>query len=227
MLKLFTSDYATTLMPRIKIILSYVLLVLVAYGCTSPAFSVEKSSTEPSVVKSGDLLQAHVWYDGRQKRPVWLNPGLVAEFRGDPSQKSLLQKSYPLASVRYVRHSVQIWELPVNRLTDKLLNRLIVASPKSTVYSPVFHDAPNKSGSMRSLPGNIIVYLNPDWNQGQITHWMATRGFKVVKNLAIRSNVYVLKTGPGMEALRVANTLYESGEVIAAFPDWWQETAMR
>jgi hypothetical protein len=122
---------------------------------------------------------------------------------------------------------VRIWELPARQFSDKLLNREKVSGSKSTVYSPVFHDAPNQSASMRSLPGNVIVYLNPDWNQDQITLWMATRGFKVIKKLKIKSNVYVLETGPGMEALQLANALYESGEVIAAFPDWWQESVMR
>ena len=176
---------------------------------------------------SGELLQSHVWYDGSQKRTVWLNPGLVAEFRRGSPGTSLLLQNHPLANVRQVHHSVRIWELPARQFSGAVLNREETPGSMSTVYSPVFRDAPNQSGSMRSLPGNVIVYLNPDWNQGQITLWMATRGFKVIKKLAIKSNVYVLETGPGMEALQLANALYESGEVIAAFPDWWQESVMR
>lgn len=80
---------------------------------------------------------------------------------------------------------------------------------------------------MRALPGNVIVYLNPEWDRNKVAHWMETQGFEVANKLEIRSNAYVLKTGPGMEALQTANTLYESGEVVAAFPDWWLESVMR
>jgi hypothetical protein len=48
-----------------------------------------------------------------------------------------------------------------------------------------------------------------------------------VKKLEIGPNIYVIKTGPGLEALETANALYRSGEVKAAFPDWWQEVVPR
>jgi hypothetical protein len=37
----------------------------------------------------------------------------------------------------------------------------------------------------------------------------------------------VIKTGPGLIALETANSLYKSGEVVAAFPDWWEEVSPR
>ena len=30
-----------------------------------------------------------------------------------------------------------------------------------------------------------------------------------------------------LEALETANRLYESGDVVAAFPNWWQEVTTR
>jgi hypothetical protein len=50
---------------------------------------------------------------------------------------------------------------------------------------------------------------------------------EIVKKLEIGPNIYVIKTGTGLEALDTANALYKSGEVKAAFPDWWQEVATR
>jgi hypothetical protein len=94
-------------------------------------------------------------------------------------------------------------------------------------YAPVFHDAPSASGSLRSLPGNIIVYLNPDWNQDTIGQWVKRHGYLVVGQLAVGPNVFVLETKAGLESLQLANELYESGEVVAAFPDWWLETSVR
>jgi len=76
---------------------------------------------------------------------------------------------------------------------------------------------------MRALPGNIIITLDPVWDAATVTAWLQKRNMEVVKKLEIGPNIYVIKTGPGLEALETANTLYQSGEVKAAFPDWWQE----
>ena len=93
--------------------------------------------------------------------------------------------------------------------------------------SPVFQDKPAAAGSLRLLPGNVIVYLEPQWEGDKIRRWIERGGFEVIKKLAIRPNAFILKTEPGMQSLIIANRLYESGEVIAAFPDWWLETALR
>ena len=174
------------------------------------------------------MLQPYVWHDGQQKKTVWLNPGLMAEFGYNSAEKSLLQKKYPAASIRKTHRSIRIWQHKTQPFTAAPLD----SSSKSTVqtqpkYSPVFHDTPNASGSLRSLPGNVIVYLNPDWDQNKITRWLETNGYEVVKKLDVRSNAFVLKTEPGIKALQLANTLYESGEVVAAFPDWWLESTTR
>ena len=80
---------------------------------------------------------------------------------------------------------------------------------------------------MRALPGNIIVYLDPKWNEKAVNNWLSARKLEVVKKLDIGPNVYVIKTGPGLESLDIANALYRVGEVKAAFPDWWQEVTTR
>jgi hypothetical protein len=60
-----------------------------------------------------------------------------------------------------------------------------------------------------------------------VDNWVRTRKLEVVKKLEIGPNIYVIKTGPGLDALNTANTLYLSGEVAAAFPDWWREVSTR
>jgi hypothetical protein len=80
---------------------------------------------------------------------------------------------------------------------------------------------------MRALPGNIIVYLDPQWGEAAVRNWLSSHKLEIVKKLEIGPNIYVIKTGLGLEALDTANALYRSGEVKAAFPDWWQEVAIR
>ena len=43
----------------------------------------------------------------------------------------------------------------------------------------------------------------------------------------LSGNLYLVRSGPGLEALELANTLRQAGEVRAAYPDWWQERALR
>jgi hypothetical protein len=91
----------------------------------------------------------------------------------------------------------------------------------------VFHVGSNSGSGMRALPGNIIVYLNPTWDATTVDNWVKSKKLEVVKKLNIGPNIYVIKTDPGMAALDTANALYLSGEVSAAFPDWWREVSNR
>jgi hypothetical protein len=105
--------------------------------------------------------------------------------------------------------------------------RSLKASNPQGKFSPVLHEGPSSGSRMRALPGNIIVYLDPQWSQAEVNNWLQARQLEVVKKLEIGVNIYLIKTGPGLEALNAANALYRSGEVKAAFPDWWQEVSTR
>jgi hypothetical protein len=91
----------------------------------------------------------------------------------------------------------------------------------------VLHDSPSQSGRKRALPGNVIVTLNPAWDEAAVKTWAGSRRLEIVQKLEIGPNVFVIKTGPGLEALETANALYRSDGVIAAFPDWWEEVTTR
>ena len=177
--------------------------------------------------KSVPLTQAYVWYDGEREQQVWLNPQVVAEFNPGPQGESSIKRASASASILPTKHrqaSVRLWRL--NDTAATAIKSLKSVHPQGK-YSAVLHDGPSDAGRMRALPGNIIVYLNPQWNDAAVKNWLSTRKLEAVKKLEIGPNIYVIKTGPGMEALDTANALYRSGEVKAAFPDWWQEAATR
>jgi hypothetical protein len=184
-----------------------------------------------AVVSSGrtapQLSQSYSWYDGNRQETVWLNPQVVAEFspgkQSAASAKSVDANAKPL-SAKYSKGSVRLWQM--NNSGDVALRSLTTNNPVGK-YSPVFHTSSNTSGSMRALPGNIIVYLNPTWDATTVANWIKSKKLEVIKKLEIGPNIYVIKTDPGMAALETANALYLSGEVSAAFPDWWQEVSNR
>lgn len=177
--------------------------------------------------KSAPLTQSYVWYDGDRERQGWLNPQIVAEFNPGPQGESSIKSVHAAAQVMNTKRrqaAVRLWKL--NDTAATVIRSLKTIHPQGK-YSPVLHDGPGSAGRMRALPGNIIVYLDPQWDAAAVSNWLSSRKLEIVKKLEIGPNIYVIKTGPGMEALDTANALYLSGEVKAAFPDWWQEVATR
>ncbi len=177
--------------------------------------------------KSTTLTQAYVWYDGDREQRVWLNPQIVAEFNPGAEGESAMKSANSGAKVLPMKHSqaaVRLWRL--NNTVETAMRSLKASHPQGK-YSAVLHDGPTSTGRMRALPGNVIVYLDPQWNQAAVNNWLSARKLEIVKRLEIGPNIYVIKTGPGLEALEIANALYRSGEVKAAFPDWWQEVVTR
>jgi hypothetical protein len=191
----------------------------------------EAAAGSKNIAKSAQpehsLEQSYTWYDGNQERKIWLNPNLLAEFGFSVSGQSLVKKAHtdakPLATRR---KGVRLWQLGSGSNSEAVIHDLKTLHPNGQ-YSPVFHDTPRVSGRMRAIPGNIIVYLNPNWDETDVNHWASQRKLQIVKKLEIGTNIFVLKTGAGLETLEIANSLYKSKEVIAAFPDWWEEAATR
>jgi len=179
--------------------------------------------------KAVNLQEAHVWYDGKQERQIWMSADLVAEFpTGTGSAaKSALKSAYPDAVQVPTRHgAVKLWRLG-SGVTSNSVVRAMSGASQTGKYSPVLHDSQSTTGRKRALPGNIIVYLDPAWNSEAVDAWAAKRQLEIVKKLEIGPNIYLIKTGPGLDALNAANALYKSGEVVAAFPDWWVERTTR
>ncbi len=215
-------------MKILTLLFGSALIGLMACGFTSDSNAAAGSkdsvkSTQPEQ----SLEQSYTWYDGDREQKVWLNPNLLADFNPPASGQSPVKKAYTDAKLLATRHKgIRLWQLKGGSNLKGVVHNLKTLHPDGK-YSPVFHDVPMASGRMRSLPGNIIVYLNPAWDEATVNRWVSGRNLEIVKKLEIGPNIFVLKTGPGLETLETANTLYKSGEVIAAFPDWWEEAAPR
>lgn len=203
---------------RLAVLLLAAMLSFAATGVTP---------TKRAMTKAGQLTQSYVWYDGNRQHTVWLNPQVVAEFNPSRQGMAVAKSADANAKMLSMKHSqagVRLWQM--NNTGDAAIRSLARGNPAGK-YSPVFHDGSNSGAAMRALPGNIIVYLNPTWDKATVDNWVKSHKLEVVKKLEIGPNIYVIKTAPGLEALNTANALYLSGEVAAAFPDWWQEVSPR
>jgi hypothetical protein len=210
---------------KIRIIVFSLVTVLGLLG--SDLHAVSAMELKKPAGGSAPLRQSFVWYDGNIERKVWLSPDLTAEFVPDRSAAGPFKKAYPDAEELESRQAgVRLWRLPGGVDSKEAAKRMKILHPGGR-YSPVLHDSPIDSGRKRALPGGVIVYLNPAWDQTAVKSWADSHRLEIVQKLEIGPNVFVLKTGPGLEALETANALYRSGEVRGASPVWWQEAVTR
>lgn len=164
-----------------------------------------------------------VWYDGTNERRVWLDSEQVAELAPDQGSGT----SLPLGQILpQSPRGIRFWTVEKGVTPDRLVKELDAGSGRGT-FSPVLRDAPSPDSPMRLLPGNVIVELDPTWSQEKVRDWATRHQVEVLAHLPIESNMVVVRTAPGLAALELANKLYRSGEVRAAFPDWWTEKALK
>ena len=177
--------------------------------------------------KSLIVQQSYTWYDGDRERAVWLNSQLVAEFNPHAGSLDAFKEAYSSAEEVLPQHaSIRLWKMG-NNVTAKSAIQNLKSRYMDGQYSPIFHDGGYASGGMRALPGNIIVHLNPSWDKTLVDAWLENNKFEVVRLLNIGPNILVIKSVSGLVSLEIANKIYESGEVVAAYPDWWKEVVTR
>lgn len=203
-----------------------ILTGLIGYALAGSTSAVDTSIAHKRVRAEANL-QSFTWYDGDQQRTVWLDPARVAEFGALPAEQSAVKLAFPDAK-QLVNHQAQIrvWKLN-GAMEPSAAMDVIKRMPADSKLSPVFHDVASTGGSKRALPGNVIVQFDPTWDKARIKRWLRDKDLQIVRKAIWGDNVYVIKTGVGFEALETANRLYESGEVVAASPDWWIEVERR
>jgi len=159
-----------------------------------------------SMAQDKNAPDSYIWYDGGKPKRVVVDSSLVAEF-GNRAETD----SAPVVKNGQVR----VW-----RKDDAA-----VTKAGSEKLSPVLRDG--VGGRMRALPGNIIVRLDPNWSTAQVDAWLASQGLTKVGQLPMANNLLILSAPPGLASLELANRLQESGTVISAQPDWWQQVERR
>lgn len=199
------------------------LIVSICCAIGNIAVAMDSKKT----IQSIGQLQQYYWYDGSQKTPIWLNPGLIAEIKPNPAGQAAVKKKLPGATLHSKQPpSMRLWQIEPGVEPVSTARSLNESHPEIGI-SPVLHDGPSGSSRMKALPGNIIVYLDPNWDEKTVYKWAGSHNLTIVKKMGIGRNAYIIKTAPGMAALETANSVYESGEVFAAFPDWWEEVVRR
>lgn len=169
-----------------------------------------------SAVATGALAAttAH-YFDGDTQRTITLDSSLVAVITPTPEAGS--------AQARSVGEGAS----PAPLVQLQPANQSVAKGAAGTHISPVYREGNSPAGRLMALPGGVVVKFNPDWSDAQVRAWAQAKGLTVTQRLGTTSNWYLIATAPGSAALELANSLKAGGEVLAAMPNWWKQTAAR
>ncbi len=193
-------------------------------GLMIPHVSFAKSSTLD--VNKGELTesQRYFWYDGDEKRSVWINPELMAEFNVKPETSTQLKSLNTTKKINAKPSFVRFFKIDDESIkaTGRSLN-----TGTNSQFSPVLHDVASMSATKKALPGNVLVQMKPDWGQGKIEAWFEEHDLIVIKSLTFAPNAFLIQTSSGLDSLNTANRIFETGDVVLASPNWWREMVAR
>ena len=91
---------------------------------------------------------------------------------------------------------------------------------------PVFR---SESGALMTLPGGVLLILDPEWSRSQTDAFFSGNAIKLdrVSELGFVPNGFFVETEPGFPSLNLANALAEQDGVEVSSPNWWTETVAK
>ena len=92
--------------------------------------------------------------------------------------------------------------------------------------APVFRD---DSGRRMTLPGGVLLVLDPEWDESQVDDFFAANGIAPgrVEKEDFATNAYFISTDPGLPSLLLANELADEEGVLISSPNWSSQVVLR
>ena len=92
---------------------------------------------------------------------------------------------------------------------------------------PVFRS--ESGGELMTLPGGIILALDPEWDQDAVEKFFSRNGISLERasELDFLDNGFFVETEPGFPSLDLANDLAGQEGVILSSPNWAREVELK
>jgi hypothetical protein len=197
---------------KMKKLTGVISIVIMMMGC----------SLNAKTTNSGTIQPYH-WYDGGEKRIIYLDENMIADFNATSETAAKAATSSGMTPVRTIGN-VRLWTM--SSFSAKAALNTIKANDSTGSYSSVFRSS-EKGGPLSALPGRVIVQFPSDWDEGRIKQWVSDQGETINGKASFGTNFYILDTPPGLVSLETANRLYETGDVLLASPNWWKESFLK
>ena len=147
---------------------------------------------------SGDGA-VYTWQDGKATRRVILQDDLVFQRAADRQPGDVVIASVGEDSIvrREARHGADA--------------------------GPVFRS--ESGGELMTLPGGVLVLLNPAWDQSEVTSFFDRNTIAADRRspLGALTNGFQIETEPGFPSLNLSNALAGQDGVVLANPNWWRD----
>lgn len=188
----------------------------------------QAQEAQPSIQEQTQYL----WSDGKRQYKVYLEPDMLMEFKpseeGDNALKSVFARATVMQSkgTQVKGGAVRLWDLREKLANGKRTQELQQKFPTGK-FSEVFRDKPGSSGRLRTIPGNMIVQLDPGMSDTQVDDWIKANGLVLDRKMGFGKNILVIKSAPGLATLVKANELAKTNGVVSAYPDWWQQMGLK
>ena len=166
---------------------------------------------------------------------VLAQPALAADEppRADSDEKPIQETALPRDTP--VRGTVHTWRDGDRTLRVRLQSGFDVAdpdrggrivrgdAPEAGRGLPVFRA--EDSGEYLTLPGGVLVALDPEWTEDETDAFFARNGIAPgrVSKREFARNAFFVQTAPGLPSLDLANVLARRDGVRIASPNWRQE----
>jgi len=194
------------------------VLLATTFSITSWAMGdAKRASSDASTAKSSIN---HYWYDGKRKRTITQDTRVVAEIIA-PGASSVMKANFASAITvgKQTSATVRLWDVSAAGGAVKTMSTLNTTMNSSV--SPVFTNG-QAGGQRMALPGGILVTFKADWDKKKVEQWTSKNKITIKQKLNV-GNMYVLNSAPGIASLDLANSIYESGSVESASPNWWHD----
>ena len=92
---------------------------------------------------------------------------------------------------------------------------------------PVFKS--ESGGGLMTLPGGVLLALDPDWDETQVEEFFAANGISSdkVSEMEFIENAFLVETESGFPSLELANDLAGQDGVLISSPNWSREVETR
>ena len=194
------------------------------YVLTAEKENLESGNSNPGTLVGGSGGVALNGSSARipaQSEPVEGKPYTWQD--GDRTLTVLLQPDLQVADGDIAARE-EPTDTAVTRSSGGAIVKKGVGSEDSEVQ-PVFR---SEAGHLMTLPGGVLLALDPGWSQEQTDVFFAGNGIELnrVSDLGFVTNGFFVETEPGFPSLTLANTLAGQDGVVLSSPNWWTEISL-
>ena len=166
--------------------------------------TADKENSQKSNESTGPVQgQTYTWEDGDRTLTAYLQTDLVVDDGSDDSPRDVVAANAGGGNiVKGTGGRSDGGELPVFR---------------------------SESGTLMTLPGGVLLVLEPEWSAAQVSSFFSSNGIKLdrVSELSYAPNGFFVEMEPGFPSLELANTLAAQDGVELSSPNWWRETVKK